>query len=556
MDVGDFLAEAQANNALYGNVSGGSTPSLTPELANAFAARYARALGAAAPAPGTGTGEPRMDATVRNQVPIPGQVNPTTQARYDQASMIRGAYQQAANNGMLAQAAATSAGQSALGTEQEAAAQAAQAEAAARQEELRGRLTEFESRLESVAHRRIDPEQYFGGFGGRLAASLAVALGELGRGLTGGDVNGPLGIINAAIERNIRAQEANLSNEQTGVANAGHALSTMRGILGDDAAAQAASRALHLAAAENRLMAMSSGLSGANAQLTARLREALGMERQAAQQMAAELAARGSQTTSVTVRGPESRVMGAVGRLQAANAPGASQGTQEAAQGQGRPTPQARPRTASERRTSGVSPQRSGARGPTAAQVTRAREVAESAAEYAAQNASAPQGWRPVPGDPSARARFNREMQSNEGRQAFGEIAAAVETWNRFVPRIVDANEEFGMETTNDDQRVALARQFRQEILDAYRVALTGAAAPEAELARIEDSLPDPGRVGFNQAWNSIRNVWRGRLAARLAVLQSEARNRFGVVPRTVMTERMAAQARNQREEFRGRGEQ
>lgn len=64
--------------------------------------------------------------------------------------------------------------------------------------------------LKQYDEAKIDPDRYFAGSTGkRLLAGLAIAFGEVGRALTGGQTNQAMNIINNAIESDVQAQKEN-----------------------------------------------------------------------------------------------------------------------------------------------------------------------------------------------------------------------------------------------------------------------------------------------------------------------------------------------------------
>ncbi len=71
--------------------------------------------------------------------------------------------------------------------------------------------------LSQAAQQHVDPEAAKGSSGAQLFAALGVALGEFGASLRGG-TNTALQIVNANIDRNIRAQEANINNAHKALA--------------------------------------------------------------------------------------------------------------------------------------------------------------------------------------------------------------------------------------------------------------------------------------------------------------------------------------------------
>jgi hypothetical protein len=65
--------------------------------------------------------------------------------------------------------------------------------------------------LSVAAQKQVDPEAAKGSGGAQMLAAIGIALGQFGASLNGGQ-NAALSIVNANIDRNIKAQEANIAN--------------------------------------------------------------------------------------------------------------------------------------------------------------------------------------------------------------------------------------------------------------------------------------------------------------------------------------------------------
>ncbi len=72
--------------------------------------------------------------------------------------------------------------------------------------------------LNVAAQAQVDPEAAKGGSGAQLLAAIGIALGQFGASLNGGP-NTALQIVNANIDRNIKAQEANINNAHRALGN-------------------------------------------------------------------------------------------------------------------------------------------------------------------------------------------------------------------------------------------------------------------------------------------------------------------------------------------------
>lgn len=136
-----------------------------------------------------------------------------------------------------------------------------QAAERARQAELRRRQAELDRAAGEVASKQIDPSRMFarGETRNRLAAAVGLALGGLADALRGGGDSGirsALTVINQAVDRDIEAQRSNVGIAQQGVAQKRALLDDMRRTLGDEAAAEDATRALMLEGVERDIRAL------------------------------------------------------------------------------------------------------------------------------------------------------------------------------------------------------------------------------------------------------------------------------------------------------------
>ena len=84
-------------------------------------------------------------------------------------------------------------------------------------------LKNIDEAVDEVVNFKINPNRIFKSTGHSIASALAVALGEFGRGLSGGGPNTALNIINGAIDRDIEAQKTELQGLQFGAKAEGNA---------------------------------------------------------------------------------------------------------------------------------------------------------------------------------------------------------------------------------------------------------------------------------------------------------------------------------------------
>lgn len=260
----------------------------------------ARDIAPTLPQPGSGgTGVPggRLETQLETTVQAPVSDATLQRAQAANAGVVRAQKEVDAGNVLASQGAVGARDQVAdLLTQQ---AQQAAQEQQARTNAIQMRAARLDRAISDVASQRVDPEGYFGaggeGFGRRLGAVIAVALGSLGSSLTGGP-NQALGIINAAIERNLAAQRSNMEHGRAMVGAQSQALSQMRDIYQDQGAAEQATRALQLQAVINRLDANLASMGPDQLAAAQELRNRLLEQQAAARQMAAE---RGAATMRV-----------------------------------------------------------------------------------------------------------------------------------------------------------------------------------------------------------------------------------------------------------------
>jgi hypothetical protein len=132
---------------------------------------------------------------------------------------------------------------------------------------MRDRMSRLDSAIEDVRNYRIDPSRFFGGVGGRLGASLLVALG--GATARPGEANQALGIIERQIDRDIQAQQYDGEMMARGAQMEAQAIQMTRAIFQDEQARQDALYSLYYENAARQLQPLISQSTGQE-QLTAR----------------------------------------------------------------------------------------------------------------------------------------------------------------------------------------------------------------------------------------------------------------------------------------------
>lgn len=108
--------------------------------------------------------------------------------------------------------------------------------------------------LQEYDKAKIDPDRFFGGSTGkRLLAGIAIAFGEIGRALSGGQTNAALNIINQAIESDIEAQKENRTALAGKLTAQRQILSDMRTRLGDEQQSMLAQKVITIEMAQRKI---------------------------------------------------------------------------------------------------------------------------------------------------------------------------------------------------------------------------------------------------------------------------------------------------------------
>jgi len=236
--------------------------------------QYAQGQGAA----GGGGGAGGADVTVQRDLMSSVDPRAAAQAALLQRARLMG--EEEVRRANMQRFAASAIGQQTVADEQERAARERQLEHQASAKDAAQRLSNVDRVLEGLSNASIDPERFLNTGGNRIGAVLATALGSLGS-LTG-QPNQALGIIDAAIRRDIAAQQVAL---QSGHQTAGlmqRGLEQFRELTNDDQAARDSYRAAYLTALQNRVGALQTSASGVYADRLSRLATLLEQERAAA----------------------------------------------------------------------------------------------------------------------------------------------------------------------------------------------------------------------------------------------------------------------------------
>lgn len=128
----------------------------------------------------------------------------------------------------------------------------------------------YRAAMERATSMTLDPEGWYHERGvlGSIGAAIAVAMGSLGSGITGG-TNEALGIINASIERDIQAQLTAIDQANSRVAGEANLLDMLAGEFQSRDAAVAAARAAMLEDVANRVATEAAGMNTEEARIAA-----------------------------------------------------------------------------------------------------------------------------------------------------------------------------------------------------------------------------------------------------------------------------------------------
>jgi hypothetical protein len=124
-----------------------------------------------------------------------------------------------------------------------------------RQSYVQQQMQKYNQMSEEVRTAKIDPNHYWAdkSTGDRIMAGIGIMLGALSQGMTGAKENPGLVVIQNAINRDIDAQKANLSQKNTTLNQQGSLLSMARERFHDERTAEAAARAMALDNAKMKL---------------------------------------------------------------------------------------------------------------------------------------------------------------------------------------------------------------------------------------------------------------------------------------------------------------
>lgn len=121
--------------------------------------------------------------------------------------------------------------------------------------------TEYQDLTRQFDEAKVDPNRFYGGSTSkRVMAGLAIALGEIGRAMTGGSTNTALKIINDAIDRDIAAQQSEISRIGQRATMARQMMADIDDRFDDKIAATNMKRAILLDQAERKALELSKNL--------------------------------------------------------------------------------------------------------------------------------------------------------------------------------------------------------------------------------------------------------------------------------------------------------
>lgn len=184
-----------------------------------------------------------------------------------------------------------------------------------RQRAMQGARQRYQNAIDRVSSMHLDPNHFFrdqGAFG-TVSSVVAVALGALGQALTGSSTNGALDQINAAIDRDMQAQQSDIESARVGADMQGNMIDIMRTEFSDAQAAHDAARAAMLQQAALHVQEMEGSLAGQEAQnnadaLRSQLEGQAEEARQAAEARQAEIDLHHAQTLRELARAQQESI--------------------------------------------------------------------------------------------------------------------------------------------------------------------------------------------------------------------------------------------------------
>lgn len=483
----------------------------------------------------TGPAGPRMQETIGTELSIPGQVSPETQLGLALTTAMLPTAQAGAEQAALDVFRGQEQMSAEMAEQQRAAAEEQQRQAQELSGRLMGMQRRLQERIDAVSSMRIDQTEAFGGMGGRVAAGIAIALGQIGSAIGGGE-NAALAIVNRIVDRNMQAQAMNIANERAGVSAAGNALAQTRAILGDEQAARDAARAMHLQAFATQLDGQMAGLRGDALVRAQRLRSLLQQQADLAARAAAEREAGRMQVEFETeVRGTPEMV---------AQQRNAVLQQQAALTGRG----PAQPAAAQPQRAAGTGRSRAGGRvSMSGGNASRVQSGAMSVEQALAARGSIREALdetadvvfpharllRNADGEIDSVAQDTWNSLEEAERRHMRDLVASVTAVNRLAPRIIAANREFGAEISNANEAVARARAAATLIRQMVRHAASGAAVNEAEMEEYLRLIPEPNSVepgNLTGMWDRIQAGWNGFTTSYTDLIRSQLATR-GIEP-------------------------
>jgi hypothetical protein len=131
-------------------------------------------------------------------------------------------------------------------------------------------MGKYQATIEELDNAKVDPDKFYGGsMGKRVLAAIAIGLGEFSRIWTGGNTNNALNIINKAIDDDIGAQRANITQLGNKANLQRQMMSDLRAKYDDETAGNLAVRAAMLDQAQRKISQIGLGLKSEQAKANA-----------------------------------------------------------------------------------------------------------------------------------------------------------------------------------------------------------------------------------------------------------------------------------------------
>lgn len=131
-------------------------------------------------------------------------------------------------------------------------------------------MDKYQSTIKELDDAKVDPDRFYGGsVGKRVLAAITIGLGEFSRIWTGGSTNNALNIINKAIDDDMAAQRANITQLGNKASLQRQMMQDLRAKYDDEVSGNLAVRAAMLDQAQRKVLQIGTGLKSEQAKANA-----------------------------------------------------------------------------------------------------------------------------------------------------------------------------------------------------------------------------------------------------------------------------------------------